>query len=377
MSSVAQTAITREPSDAAVDEDFAAQATGARALLGAGSMLLRHRVALLRAAILGFVAGLVITIVPHRTYTSDFSFTPQEAESKGGLASIAVDLGLNLGGSASQSPEFYVDLLGTRQILDSLVQRHFKVRAGDGWKDVVLEDLLVPSKGGSAERRRLSAVRVLAGLIRARYSIKTNVVSVEVTGEQPELAQAMAQAVIEAINRFNSETRRTQSKAERMYAERMLAQAKVDLQDAERRAEEFVEQNRQFDNSPSLMLTKSRLDREVGLRNGLYVNLQGAYDNARLEEVRNTPLISIVEQPEVPALPDPRRLVAKTLLGAALAMLAVALWIFARGSVARSRQAAIGDFDEFDALVAATVQDLREPRRTIRALLPRVTKVPE
>jgi uncharacterized protein involved in exopolysaccharide biosynthesis len=371
MASVLSPASSRGSSNAEGDEDVYTQAAGPWAAISVASMLLRQRLPLLRAALLGALAGILLVVVTHRTWTSDFSFTPQEASTKGGLASIAVDLGLNLGGSASQSPEFYVDLLGTRQILGNILQKRFAVPAGDGRKESTLQELLVPDDGTPIARRRQKAITKLAKLIRAQFSLKTNVVAVEVTAEEPELALQLAQSVIGEINRFNSETRRTQSKAERLYAQQLLEQARTDLREAERRSEEFVDQNRQFASSPALTLEKSRLDREVGLRNGLYINLQNVYDNARLEEVRNTPLISLVEQPEIPAQADPRRLIVKTLLGGVLGALAMILWIFGRDALTRSRREATDGYAQFETLWAATMDDVRHPRRVLLALIPR------
>jgi uncharacterized protein involved in exopolysaccharide biosynthesis len=61
----------------------------------------------------------------------------------------------------------------------------------------------------------------------------------------------------------------------------------------------------------------------------MYTTLTQAYEQARIDEVRNTPVITVVEPPESPVRPDSRRLVswlAVSLVVGVLAALAAALF---------------------------------------------------
>jgi tyrosine-protein kinase Etk/Wzc len=337
---------------------------------GVASTVLRARVAIARAAIVGSLVAATWGLLSPRSYTANFSFFPQEATPTGGLASIAMDLGLSLGGSLSQSPEFYADLLKTRQILSNLVDRKFSVPTDSGLVEQSLLDILVPSKRQSTGRRKIVAIRDLRERIDVRFGLKTNVVFVTIKAESAELAEQICQTLIAEVNQFNSETRSSQSRAERIYAERRMAEADAELRQAERKVQSFVERNRVFESSPSLVTEKVALDREVGLRNNLYINIRQAYDNARLQEVRTTPVITIVEQPERPALPDRRMLIAKFILGGALGALVAAFVAFVGQSLGRAASLQQQIRDDLPAIVDSVIDDARHPLRFATEVIP-------
>src|SRR5262249_435769 len=55
-------------------------------------------------------------------------------------------------------------------------------------------------------------------------------------------------------------------------------------------------------------------DREVSMRQAVYTTLVQSYEAARIDEVRNTPVITVMEPPDVPAKADPRLALLKSLL---------------------------------------------------------------
>jgi hypothetical protein len=51
------------------------------------------------------------------------------------------------------------------------------------------------------------------------------------------------------------------------------------------------------------------------MRQQLYTSLTEAYEQARISEVRTTPVITILQEPYVPPLPERRGLILKLVLG--------------------------------------------------------------
>jgi uncharacterized protein involved in exopolysaccharide biosynthesis len=101
------------------------------------------------------------------------------------------------------------------------------------------------------------------------------------------------------------------------------------------------------------------------MREQVYVTLAQAYEQAKLDEVRNTPVITVVEEPEAPVRPDPRGVVTSGILGG-LAGVAVGLAIaFARRAV-RGREAR-DEVAEFRELRAELLADVKRPWRLLRA----------
>ena len=75
-------------------------------LIAVANGLIRHRILILRAILLGAVIAGGFAFASPREYAVDLSFIPQEASPQGGLSALASDFGLALGSGASQSPAF-------------------------------------------------------------------------------------------------------------------------------------------------------------------------------------------------------------------------------------------------------------------------------
>jgi uncharacterized protein involved in exopolysaccharide biosynthesis len=60
----------------------------------------------------------------------------------------------------------------------------------------------------------------------------------------------------------------------------------------------FLVQNRRYQDSPQLSFEYNRLQRRVEQQQQLYTSILTAYEQARIEEVRNTPVITVLDSPE-------------------------------------------------------------------------------
>jgi uncharacterized protein involved in exopolysaccharide biosynthesis len=137
----------------------------------------------------------------------------------------------------------------------------------------------------------------------------------------------------------------------------------VRLQRAEEEAAAFLQRNRQFHGSPSLELEYARLQRAVAHEQQIFSSLAVAADQLRLEALKTSPAISIVESPENSAERRGRRILVNAIVGAALGVLAALAVSFLRTYNRRQRQRYGDEYDEFDRLVAGTLG--RSRRRQI------------
>jgi len=94
------------------------------------------------------------------------------------------------------------------------------------------------------------------------------------------------------------DTRQSQAAAERGFTEERMAEAQEELRAAENELQRFLQNNRQFQNSPELVFQHDRLQRRVAMRQQVYTSLVQSYEQARIDEVPNTPVITVVEYAE-------------------------------------------------------------------------------
>jgi hypothetical protein len=283
-----------------------------------------------------------------------------------GLALAASQFGLRVPGQESGwGAPMYVELLRSNAVLGAIATDSVTRRPG-GPREPVL-DLVGVEASDPARRTELGIRRLRRKLVRASDDKLLGSVTVSVTTKWPEASHDLAQALLAQVNRFNVEARAGQAALERRFADTQAQDAERLLREAEDRLQRFLEENRVVV-SPLLVVQRDRLQREVGLRQEVLTSLLQNREEARLREVRDTPGITILQAPEIPALPVARRLVAKTgfgfLAGAMLAM----LWILLADARARARLHPVPEVRELARLLDETLpwsrRDGHDPRGT-------------
>ena len=302
-------------------------------------VLRRRRKAVLIPGVLLAAAVAVFGLLRPRSYTAEAAFMSDSRRATSAASGIAAQLGVTLPGvDVSQSPQFYVDLVRSRPLLRSVVDESYALLAQRTRRTGNLADAFgLPES--PLQIRREHAVTRLNGQIAVESSSKTGVVIVRVTTESPRLSFQISQAILNELDRFNLRRRQSAAAADRQFAEQRLSEMRGELRGAEDRLQEFMQGNRQFGGAPKLAFEQDRLQREVSMRQQVFTSLAQAYEQAKLDEVRDTPVLTIVEQPSVPVLPDPRGLFRATtealligLLGGAM----LAFWL-AREEIRNSR----------------------------------------
>jgi tyrosine-protein kinase Etk/Wzc len=365
------TAHTRESSPAFRSERGAPE--DEVSFLAIANVLLRHRQLVLGSALLVFALVVGIILLLPRSYTSESSFMPQTRTQSGSLTGLAAQFGFALPLTATdggQSPAFYTDLVRSRTILEAVVDSQYEYQGDRGPAKGTLVDFY-QSKGKTPALRRDAAIRTLEKDVQATTVQKTGVVNLAVTVRQPALARQINQQLLDLINQFNLRTRQSQAGQERRFTERRMDEVRQDLRAAEDRLQQFLQRNRDIRNSPNLTFEADRLQREVTMQQQVFTTLAQAYEQAKIEEVRDTPVITVVERPEVPVRPDRRGLIGKGLLALLLGLVLGAGLAFAKSFAANSDRLASSEAAEFAVLRRQAAGELLWPWKPLAQLLRR------
>lgn len=329
------------------------------------NLLIRSRYLLIALPLLCGAAAVAYSLSQPRQYRASASFVPNGAEASGSqLSSIAAQLGFSVNsGQPGQSPQFYGDLILTRDILRDAVLTQYTVpvqgrpRRGNL---IAFWELGGPEAGGAAGHTPLDeAIKALHGAVGTDVGLETGIVGVNVTSENPRLSEAILRRLITLTQEFDLVKRRTQASARRRFAEERMGEARRDLNRAEAGLDDFVSHNRQFQASPRLLLEQSRLAQDVVLRQQVYGALMQTYEQARIDEVRNTPVITVLESPEGSATPQSRGTVTRALVAAVLGGILALFIAMLRETARAARQARDAEFEEFMTLRWAVFRDVR------------------
>jgi uncharacterized protein involved in exopolysaccharide biosynthesis len=299
------------------------------------TVLLRERRLIAWITGLGMVAAVVVALVRRPTYSTTFTFLPKtpDEQSVAGLASLAGQFGISLGnvGKNEQSPQFYADLLTTRRLLGPIAEGSFAV-GEDSTVLVPLQTYLDIADGPAPLMADKTLRKLRKDVVSTSVAARTTgIVTVNIRTHSPYLSLAIARRLLDGLNEFNLVTRQSQAREERRFTEGRLDDARVALRAAEDDLQRFLLNNRQTD-FPALTFQRERLEREVTLRQEIVTSLAQKYEENRIREVRDTPVITVIETPILAPRPDARLRAVILLLGTGGAFLLALAFVLIRAT---------------------------------------------
>jgi uncharacterized protein involved in exopolysaccharide biosynthesis len=334
-------------------------------LLSLCNSVLRHWRIVPATIVVALAVGSLLLLATDTTYVVESSFTPEGSESPlHAQASALQQFGLGIGVVDGASLSFYTELLRSRELL----------------KQVVTAEYDVPSEANASQRRRpdLAAIygiresnehdRIQAAIDELSRNITVStepaarMVRLRVRASTPDLARQINRQLLTELNEFDVTRRQGRASAERVFIEERLAEAQLDLVEAESALERFYENNRAYAASPQLSFAAARMERRINLLQEIYLTLSRSHEQIKIDEVRATPLMTVVDPPEwsLPDIGPPLWLgllfwlVVGFGLGVMLALL--------RDFIGRQRDLNPSDYQEFQRLLARVRRDLAPPR---------------
>ena len=238
----------------------------------------------------------VVSILTTHDYGAHAVFLPTSigaaASRTGGLAA---ELGLPVGSaSAGDPPALYVTLVKSRRLLEAVAETPFpdpeRGRAGTLTEILALDD--------DPQTSLTATVGWLRNHLRVVPDPTSGLIQLDVEAESAVLAEAINRRILTLINDFNLARRQEGAAANRAFIDSRVAEAKRNLDAAEGALRRFLDVNRRIEDSPTLIFERDRLQRNVVFQQQIYTNLATSLEQAKIEEVRNTPVVTVVDGPE-------------------------------------------------------------------------------
>jgi hypothetical protein len=272
-----------------------------------GTVLVRWRWVILGGAVLGLLIGLALAIREKHKFKSDASFIPQGSSGgSSGLAYAASQLGFSVGSSGGGwSPTMYVELVKQRAVLEPIALDTFTVAELGNKKGTLLDILNI--RNPNREQAILGGVGQLQKWVTANEDRKLGAVVVSASTPWASLSLQLAERVIQAVNRFNIETRQSQASDELRFVQTQLVTSEAALRQAEQQFQQFLLANRSIEGSPGLQFERDRLRSEVNRLNQLYTSWLQSREEARIRQIRDTPVITILAEPHLAQQEEPRK----------------------------------------------------------------------
>lgn len=335
-------------------------------LLGLTEVLLKRWRPLVVFPFITSVLGIIAMLLAPQTFTAVASFVPetgsQATRLPGGLTALATQFGLNVPPGAN-SPRFYADVLESWRIRGAVLDAHFDdPTSSEPGDQALLLDILEFEAETEAERDE-RGFQWLGAHTAITVNNETSVVTLAVETRYPQLSADIANFILDLLNRFNLETRSSHARERRQFTESRVSNAEDELRAAEGQLLAFLERNHRFESSPELRFEHDRLQRVVAMKQEVLTTLNRSYEEARIEEVNDTPVLTVIDRARPPARRSgPRRrlnVIMAFFFGGLLGVLVASGQEFLERARARDDK----DFDKVTTRWAVFKSEIRHPFR--------------
>jgi len=282
----------------------------------------------LTLATLGAGVSTVTALLLPSRYRARAAFQAESPPSQPSLSNLGLAgvLGSQLSGLQQLGPQntalLLADLVTTDAVLRRVVNATYPWQGPSGERSATLAAIYGFGDKRPALRDFL-AVNKLRRAVSVQTGIRTGIVRFAVEQRTPELALAVAETTLAALNEANIELRQQRAAAERAFTAQRTADARLTLAATESTLAVFYVRNRNLLTSPTLQMEESALRRDADMARQVFVQLQLQEAQAGLQALRNTPTISVLDPPTLPVRRSwPKRrlaLVGGFLIGLALA----------------------------------------------------------
>ena len=286
-------------------------------LLAVAIFVLRRRRLFCSLGLAGALLGLLIALLGPPRFESSATLLPQRGNSlalAGGLAAAASQLGIMApSGEGSWDAGIYAALLRSPAFLAPIAADTLAV-AEQGGRRVSVTELFGVSKSSPALTLQ-ATIRELSRHVQAEEDRQLGAVRMAVTTRWASVSFELANRLVAALNGFNIQARTAQADAEFRFIGTQVEGAEQDLRLAENQLQDFIQRNRNINGSPELQFERDRLERNLQLRQQLYESLLQSQEDAAIRRARDTPVLTVLEAPMLPAKREGRGTVLKFIAG--------------------------------------------------------------
>ena len=270
------------------------------------SVLWKRRKLLTVLTIVVTILGISISFFLPSKFTSTATILPDADKSKvpSGISDLASLAGVSVGGEGSFT-KLYPAIIKSEAVLKPVIyHKYYSTKKNDSLDLIAFWELT----GDKPELNYQQTFLTLSKALEVVMDTKTQIITLKLEESEPQLTADIINQVINELDRFIRTKRNTSASEQRKFIESRLTEVKIDLSNSEDRLKSFREKNRIIIGSPELMLEQERYIREVNINATLYTELKKQYELVKIEEVKNVPIINIMDKATAAATrTSPRR----------------------------------------------------------------------
>ncbi len=293
----------------------------------------RFRKFIILFTVLVAIAAIIYSLLAQPQYEASVKLYKETSEGQTGgrLQSLASQFGF--GGAVSGRTQFSIDdMLQSRNINKRIIYKKWETEEYDNPVNLIEYWVI---EGETEQEKFFSAFETLKNKISTSINEETALITIKIMMGEAQLAADVANYITDIVSEYVQTERKTTTKENLKYIEKRLDAVEKELRGAEENLKRFRERNRVISESPGLQMEYGRLQRQVTIKQEVYLTLQKEREMAEIDLVKETPVINILDEavkPEKRAKPKRKLIViVATFGGFFLSILLVVLryvWVY-------------------------------------------------
>ena len=246
---------------------------------------------------------------------------PENVSGVGGIAGLASQFGVNVPSGTQidlSSPSLFPELINSRTFAERIMDRPFYSEVYD--RELPLMAIFTYGDGAPEFGRDTvvqQAMNVFLGMVKFENQGSFSILTIE--AGKPHFARDLNKVVLDELQALNRYFKSQHVNEKIGFIEDRIESVDDDLKYSEQILKSFMEQNRQI-SSPALQLEQERLMRDVEIQKGIYLTLKQQLELAKIEEVQETSIVQVLDEPQVPLGPSNKNVRISVLLAVALGL---------------------------------------------------------
>ncbi|MDC1032343.1 Wzz/FepE/Etk N-terminal domain-containing protein [Candidatus Marinimicrobia bacterium] len=255
------------------------------------------------------IMGITFSFFFTKFYTAQISLYPAKKDTMqalGQFQSLANNFGMNM---PDNNQNFNItDVVKSRLIANKVLNQKWTTKVGKKidlyhlWKidKKPIFNLFSNSDIDTAYNKE-KAIKIFSKCVDVIENRMTGLIQINVKLEDPLISANIANFIGKQVQLYIQKENSAQSTIEKLFISERLSIVKNELEKSELELKIFKERNRGYEDSPELFMVFSRIFREEQAKQRVYLTLQQQLELARIEEVKQSPIIHILDSAIAPS----------------------------------------------------------------------------
>jgi len=284
--------------------------------------------------------GVVYIIFATKMYSGTITLYPAQSGAKNPMSAMASQMGI-AGASAGDANYNIPDVVKSRTLSEQIVAHEWEIEGFDKkvdlveyfdaiWKVERPSSIVTDLDLDKWNKEKLYSYSsfISKKRIRVNANVKTGLITVTVSMENSDLSSNIANFISVFVANWVNDTQKESIRKNLEFINERAAVLGAELQDAENELKKFRETNRNILNSPDLQLELQRLQRQVTIKQEVYLTMVKQREINQIEENKSADVIRILDKAIpafIPSSPNRRIIIVLSFISGLLFSITIIL----------------------------------------------------